>query len=793
MNKYLFLFFSFCCLFPFASGFSATNPWSLHLSYHDGKQCLRAGEELYALFGENLLIYNISTTEITTVDRVSHGLNGKRIKEIGYSKTRKLLVLLYADGNIDLFSPQTGEVTNLPQIKRDNDSDIQLHQLSVRQDHAFISTNVGFFWVDLAKREFRGFYRIGSCNDVAIFGQHIFVARTVAGVIYARSTDNLSDTSLWKNYFPHKTLSLISTASALHLITSPSEQSAAGVWYVAASPDADTPLSARQIGNYSLTGAHADVDDNVVAVAPGHLLVYAKGGETPEIFTRPSEGNFFEPDGKGGFWVALDGRGVVSVAPKGAAIDYAAASLSIGGFGPRYDRQYYMTYDGADLLVAAGRLDPTDADHLPQTAMLYDGQRWKLFDAPTTADGYIGSRFEDATCIATDPHRKGRYFVSTARTGIYEYDFSERFGKIARQYSRGNSALNSVTALYKDPVGVEYVRTDGVVFDKAGNLFVVNNQRDTTLWVLKPDGSWKGLYHPSLKQAPTLEKTLIDSRGRLWVASRRTVNNHAGGFFCIDYNGTIDNTDDDIAVYRSSFFNQDGASCIFQRGFAMVEDKDGAVWLGTDQGIFKVEDPDRWFNKDFHVTQVKVPRNDGTNYADYLLSGVAVTAIAIDGANRKWIGTEGNGIYLFSPDGERMILHFTSADSPLLSDNIWSIACHPVSGQVMIATDSGLLSYESHVSEPLPSLRREALRVYPNPVRPDYEGDIVLDGLVSDADIKVTDAGGRTVAHGTSLGGTFIWNGRGYDGTRVGSGIYYFHIASPDSKNAVAAKVAIIR
>lgn len=793
MNKFLLLFSYFCCLLPLTANAAVQGDWSLHLSYHDGKQCIRSGNELYTLFGQNLLIYNISTTENTTVDRISHGLSDKRILQLGYSPTRKLLVLLYVDGNIDLFSPETGRVVNLPQLKNNNDGDILLNKLRVHNDHAFISTNTGFLWIDLLKEEFKGFYRIGACNDVTLFGKHIFMARTEGGIQYASATDNLADISLWKNYLSFKTTDLVATTAALHIVTSPGEGPAAGIWYATLSEATTTPAPARQIGNYSLNDAHADAEDNVVATAPQHLIVYKKGGETPHIINKPAEGNFFEPDGKDGFWVALDSRGVINTPVADNKIDYAHTQASFGGFGPRYDKHYYMTYDGTDLLIAAGRLDPTDVDHLPQTTMLYNADGWKFFDTPTASDGYIGSRFEDATSIAADPRQKGRYFVSTARTGIYEYDSSERFGKIVRQYSRGNSGLNSVTALYKEPVGVEYVRTDGLSFDKEGNLFVINNQRDTTLWVLKTDGSWKGLYHPSLKQAPTLEKTLVDSRGRLWIASRRTVNNHAGGFFCLDYNGTIDNTDDDIAVYRSSFINQDGANCLFQRGFAMAEDKDGVVWLGTDQGIFKVEDPDRWFATDFHITQVKVPRNDGTNYADYLLSGVPITAIAIDGANRKWVGTEGNGVYLLSPDGTSTLHHFTSLNSPLLSDNIWSIACHPTSGQVMISTDSGLLSYNARVTEPRSNLQRSTLRVYPNPVAPEHNGSIMLDGLVNDADIKVTNTGGITVAHGTSTGGSFLWDGRGYDGKRVGSGIYYFHIASPDGRSAVVAKVAIIR
>ena len=273
-----------------------------------------------------------------------------------------------------------------------------------------------------------------------------------------------------------------------------------------------------------------------------------------------------------------------------------------------------------------------------------------------------------------------------------------------------------------------YVRTDGVIYDKAGNLFVLNNSADTAIWALRPDGTWKGLYVKELDNAPTLEKTMIDADGRLWVTSRRTVSNHNGGFLCLDYNGTLDNTEDDVSRYRTTFLNQDGSPCSFSQGLCFAQDVTALFGSARNEGIFKIEDPKTWFDNDFHVTQVKVPRNDGTDYADYLLAGVPVTAIAVDGANRKWVGTQGDGVYLLSPDGVKTIHHFKTNNSPLFSDNIWSIACHPSNGNVMISTDAGMIAYRSDAAEPQEQLARTNVRVYPNPFRPTLQREVSLDG-----------------------------------------------------------------
>lgn len=763
--------------------------WSLHLAYHDGREGVRLGDWLYTLMGENLLAYHTKTTEVVTIDRLSHGLSGKRILHLGVSGARGLVVLLYADGNIDLYYPNTGTVVNIPQLRNSNEGDLVLNALRVQNDVAFVATNTGFAWIDLAKEELYGFYRLGACNDVAMMDNRVYAALTAGRVLHAHTLDNMSDRSIWQEFVGSTITSLVATKKGLFLVA-PASDAKSGVTFAAATGDATLP-STRHLGHYDLSSVHADESDNVVAVGNSQILFYPEATTSATIIQRPVNGSAFIPDGKGGFWVGLDGKGFIQTPIVDNTLDYGRVQASFGGFGPRLDKHYFMRYNGTELLVAAGRLDPYDLENTPQTAMLYDGKEWKTFDTPTAQDGFVGSLFTNATSITPDPNRPGRYLVSTARTGVYDYD-ETTWGKISRQYTRGTSALNSPTILYNSAGGINYVRTDGVNFDAKGNLFLINNQRDTTIWVMKPDRTWKDIYIPELLQAPTLEKTMFDSAGRLWINSRRTVSNHNGGFLCLDYNGTVDNPDDDVYMYRSSLTNQDGTSYVIQ-GYSMAEDKDGAVWLGTDQGIFKVDNPAQWLNKDYQVTQIKVPRNDGTPYADYLLAGVAVTAIAVDGANRKWVGTQGNGVYLFSPDGVTTIHHFTTNNSPLFSNNIWSIACHPTNGEVMIATENGLLSYHSDASEPQSILSRETASVYPNPIRPGYFGPITVEGLVADADVKVTNAGGIVVANGTSVGGTFTWDGRGYDGSPVGSGIYYFHIATSDGKQAIATKVAIVR
>ena len=223
-----------------------------------------------------------------------------------------------------------------------------------------------------------------------------------------------------------------------------------------------------------------------------------------------------------------------------------------------------------------------------------------------------------------------------------------------------------------------------------------------------------------------------------------------------------------------------------------VEDRNGNIWVGTNRGPLIIENSQIDATNPY-FTQFKVPRNDGTNNADYLLYGVNVSSIAIDGGNRKWIGTNGNGVYLISADNLEEIHHFTKENSSLLSDNVQSIAINGQSGEVFISTDMGLCSYMSDATTPNDKMTDDNVYAYPNPVEPGYTGLITVIGLPYDADVKILTSNGKLVAQGRSNGGTFTWNGCDLQGKRVASGIYMVASATSNGEKGTVCKIAIVR
>lgn len=194
----------------------------------------------------------------------------------------------------------------------------------------------------------------------------------------------------------------------------------------------------------------------------------------------------------------------------------------------------------------------------------------------------------------------------------------------------------------------------------------------------------------------------------------------------------------------------------------------------------------------YRFVQVKVPRNDGTNLADYLLAGLEITAIAVDGGGRKWFGTKGNGVYLISADNMMQLQHFITTNSNLLSNNIQSVSINHATGEVFFATDKGLCSYMSDATKAVDSPDDNSTYAYPNPVKPGYTGPVTIVGLSLNADVKIVTTNGVLVAEGTSNGGTFVWDGKDKNGKRVASGVYMVQSADENGDNGTVCKVAVV-
>jgi sugar lactone lactonase YvrE len=415
------------------------------------------------------------------------------------------------------------------------------------------------------------------------------------------------------------------------------------------------------------------------------------------------------------------------------------------------------------------------------TVMIYNNNRWSYLDDDISTK--TGVKYINLTSIVEDPKEKNHYFVGSGRHGLYEF----KDNKFYKLHTYNNSGLTTI--IPADPKN--YVSVDGLKYDTKGNLWMVNNEIDTIIKIMKPDGSWKGLYYPEISGLPTFRKLDFDKDGRIWTNSSR----YKAGMFCLDINNTLDNNDDDKHKFVGpTFTNQDGVSEIINDIFFFEFDKNGEMWLGTDRGIFVLREPEKFLSDDNVIFErVKIPRNDGTNLADYLLSGIYTTAICIDDANRKWIGTQNNGVFLLSEDGKETIHHFTEENSPLLSNYIQTIAINSSTGSVFFGTSLGLIEYGGDATEPENSLSESNIEVYPNPVNPDFDGPVTIKGMSDKCTVRIVSASGSLVYQGYSNGGTFTWNVTDRNGNRVSSGIYHAIITDLNNSKSTYVSITVIR
>lgn len=339
-------------------------------------------------------------------------------------------------------------------------------------------------------------------------------------------------------------------------------------------------------------------------------------------------------------------------------------------------------------------------------------------------------------------------------------------------YDESNSTLSGISG---------FVRIGGICFDAAGNMWVTNSGVNTALNVKeKINGTWKAFDlsgYVSVNQAEA--DIVMDQNNQIWMVLPR-----GKGLLVYNYNGTIDNTSDDQVTTLS---NATGNGALSSNNvYSIAVDSTGEIWVGTDKGISVFYNPGNVFvsGSDFDSQQILV--NEG-GFIQPLLASDITSAIAVDGANRKWIGTQNSGVFLMSADGTQQLLNFNASNSPLFSNTINSIAIDQTTGEVYFGTDQGIESYKSNATKG--GATYSNVLVYPNPVPSGYNGSIAIRGLAQSSNVKITDISGTLVYSTTAEGGEAIWNGRNFEGEKAQTGVYLVFCASSDGSKRVVAKI----
>ncbi|MEG1587521.1 MAG: hypothetical protein RR346_11690, partial [Bacteroidales bacterium] len=380
--------------------------------------------------------------------------------------------------------------------------------------------------------------------------------------------------------------------------------------------------------------------------------------------------------------------------------------------------------------------------------------------------------------IKASPLEPDRFFVGSHYLGMFEFKGSE-FKKVHKN-------ANNEFAPAFDAEGSNHFWVSGMAFDATGNLWALNSVVSSPLRMKTPDNKWYRYSINGLGKVGGLYPLLITekSQQKWFLSYYNTLSLNV-----YDDNKTIENTADDKSVCYNFLIDQDGNKHSTIQFRSLAEDLDGKIWIGTSVGPLIISNPSQIFQSN-SCLRPKIARNDGTGLADYLFDNIPVISIVVDAANRKWIGTSGNGVYLVSSDGLEVIHHFTAENSPLYSNEILSMVADHKTGKIYIGCQGGILCYQSDAVEANEDLSN--VYAYPNPVRPDFSGPIAITGLKQNTLIKITDINNNLIYQGLSLGGQFTWDGRNKKGERIKSGIYLVYGTADDGKQGMVTKIMVI-
>ena len=747
---------------------ASDDSWTLYPSYHNATYCQVMGGKVYVLASGALYSYDKSDNEVRMYDKITT-LSDINIAHIRYSSFINALVVVYSNANIDILYDD-GAVYNISDFKNKQLPDKTINNVDIQGSTAYLSTSFGVVVLDLENMEFDNTFNTGlNTTCTYLFKDRLYTA-TLSGLYYCETGKNMLDNGNWEKFNSTTLKALGALDGRFYCIASD------GKLYEILSENNNLELVDGS-GKFNYLYS----DGNALIVISSSSIVKLEGGFTQKLCNVNKKYDFILKN-KETYWCCGGYAGLVEAAVENNTI--VAKGLPLIPNSPIRNYCEYMKFtDSGKLLVSGGHVNYFDNIFYSGTLMEYhcEDDRWINLPEDTirSATGYS---YVNICSVDEDPTEPGHYFAGSFGYGVYEF----REGKFVKHYNHENASLESASS---GKYAYAYVRVPTVKFDKEGNLWCVNTDVKDVLKVLKKDGTWLSLNYKEIEYWATVVKPYVDSRGWLWL----TAIQGDPGLFCAKRNNTPFDTSDDVTgKWLNKFTNQDGISYDIYQLYDIAEDKDGAIWVGTNIGVFVIDNPEKFF-KDGIFKQIKIARNDGTGLADYFMSGVYIKDIEVDGANRKWIGTNSNGLYLVSADGQETICHFTTENSPLPSDCIESIAINNLTGEVFVGTDMGIACYRSDATAAAPSLDKNSIHVYPNPVRADYGGNISVVGLTHDCVVKIVDAAGYLVNEGVSNGGLYSWNGRNARGEKVASGVYHVLTYDSNGNEGVATKILITR
>ncbi|MBW8685827.1 type IX secretion system anionic LPS delivery protein PorZ [Chitinophaga rhizophila] len=738
-----------------SSGNTAIGQWSDHLPWRPAIAVASKGDRIYCAASQGLTAVISApdgSTEVAQYGK-ANGLHDVGINTLAANE--EVVLIAYTNSNIDILSGNT--IYNIPDLMRKQvPADKSIFRIFFRNNKAYLSTGLGILVLNTAIPEVEATYVIGSTGAylpvyaVTIAGNALFAA-TPEGVRTAPlNSNNLSDFRNWsslseglagdtvQDIISFRNQLICRQHNQLFVLTN----NRWTPWYT----------SDHSIGNMT-------VYDNQLFLCesfPGNARILALDN-SGTVMNTYQDALMKAPQQIAGtqnaLWIADSLSGLISYNKQrgiySAVNPDAPAGIITGD----------MVFSGATLFAAPGHVTNdwkpggnTDGYYTATHGEWHSRLNWpdSLHDINSIAIDreavYLGSFGGGLACVAGDK-------LTVFKQGV-------------------------LPAAANDPAAFN---VSGLALDNNGNLWVAVYGAINNLLMKKPDDSWVPFRSPIAMGGNAIAQLLVDDEGLVYMVSPK-----GNGLYVLNPNHTPDNKADD--QWRQYRLGAAQGNLPSNDVYCLAKDRNGSVWVGTARGIAIINCPGQAAAEGCNAI-LPIIRQD--NFSGYLFQDEQVMTIATDGANRKWVGTY-NGAWLVSEDGENILEHFNTSNSALPDNHIHRITIDPETGEIYFATAKGLVSWHGTATAPTPDMQRNAVLVFPNPVKPDYIGPIAIRGLVENTRVKITDISGRMVFQTRAFGGQAIWNGLDYTGHRPQSGVYLVFATSETGGEHVVTRIVFI-
>ncbi|PQJ11015.1 hypothetical protein CJD36_013685 [Flavipsychrobacter stenotrophus] len=729
--------------------------WSSLLPYNTCMGLATDGTNIFTICQQAFFTENTLTDEKVAYSKVS-GMSDIGMQCVAYDNVSGTVILVYSNGNIDLFKNNT--FYNIPDFKLKTVAGAKtVYRIYTENGRAYLSTSLGIVVINMEDQNFEETYQFFANNQlIPIKGftglGTYFYAATQSGLFRApKNSPRLQDFQAWQKVDSvHNFTSITTVNDKLFMMT-------ANTVYVLMNDTAHAVFTSPQ---------------HISNIDPGYNKLFI--GRYGDLRVMDLNYNIIDS--------------VHTQDSVAQVVQLMDSTIWIGnmfhGLARRFkdDIQYFAHPDGPtdpysydlyahnkDLWIAHGGYDDGFKWNSSGSGFsnLNNG-KWKLFNRDNSSP--ISYKMYDFVTITKD-QKDGTLYAGSFTDGLFELKSNDSF----HIYKEG-----SPLQISGPNGGSNFYQVVGTGIDQNDNLWVTMYGSFDELYVReKATNNWYN-FNVSVPRlyAHSGGPLTFDNAGHVWYVCM-----NKGGVMGYDTKNTLSDASDDAIYHLTTGTNagnlpDNGVSCI-------AIDKNDNLWIGTANGIGIL------YNASSAITQradAEIPIVQYDKYAGYLFAGESIQTIAVDGANRKWIGTT-NGVWLLSPDAgnSSIIYRFTVDNSPLPSNKIRKITVDKVTGDVYIGTDAGLMCYRSTATEGSES--NSNVITYPNPVPSGFKGTIAIKGLTENADVRITDINGQLVYRTVALGGQAVWNGMDYKGHRPQSGVYLIFATNADGSQTYAGKM----